>query len=74
VVDPLSIVRQQLAAGSAQVAGRVTIDGASLYKIELPNGVVGYFDATSYRPMYVDNPKGDGSVVRSRVVTYEELR
>src|SRR5262249_54112555 len=73
LIDPLSIVRQQLAEGSTQVAGTVTIDGASLYKIELPNGVVGYFDATNYRPRYVDNPQHDGSVLRTRVVTYEEL-
>jgi hypothetical protein len=73
LIDPFSIVRQQLAEGSAQVAGTVTIDGVSLYKIELPNGVVGYFDATDYRPRYVDNPQQDGSVVRTQVVTYEEL-
>jgi hypothetical protein len=51
----------------------VTIDGTSLYRIELPDGVVGYFDRTDYGPMYVDNPQQDGSVVRTRVVTYEEL-
>ena len=73
LIDPLSTVRQQLASGSAEVAGTVTIDGLSLYKIELPNGVVGYFDRTDYRPVYVDNPQRDGSVVRTRVVTYEEL-
>lgn len=73
LIDPLSTVRAQLASGSARVAGTVTIDGQSLYKIELPNGVVGYFDRTDYRPVYVDNPQRDGSVVRTRVVTYEEL-
>jgi hypothetical protein len=73
LVDPLEIVRHQLAQGHAKVAGTVTIDGASLYKIELPRGVVGYFDTTNYRPRYVDNPQGDGSVVRTRVDTYEEL-
>jgi hypothetical protein len=44
-----------------------------MYKIELSTGVVGYFATTDYRPMYLDNPQGDGSVVRTRVVTYEEL-
>jgi hypothetical protein len=73
LVDPLQVVRAQLVNGNAQVAGSVTIDGVSLYKIELPNGVVGYFDRTSYRPVYVDNPQRDGSVVRARVVAYEEL-
>src|SRR5262249_18609686 len=73
VVDPLEIVRQQLTAGSAQVAGTVTIDGMSLYQIELPDGVIGYFDRTDYRPRYVDNPQHDGSMVRTQVVTYEEL-
>src|SRR5262249_46386192 len=73
LVDPIATVRQQLANGSAQVAGTVTIDGVSLYKIGLPKGVVGYFSATDYRPMYVDNPQRDGTVVRTRVVTSEEL-
>jgi hypothetical protein len=73
LIDPISTVRQELAHGSAQVAGTVTIDGASLYRIDLPNGVVGYFDRTDYRPMYVDNPQRDGSVVRMRVITYEQL-
>lgn len=73
LIDPLSTVREQLASGSSQVAGTVTIDGLSLYKIELPNGVVGYFDRTDYRPVYVDNPQRNGSVVRTRVITYEEL-
>lgn len=73
LIDPLSTVREQLASGSSHVAGTVTIDGLSLYKIELPNGVVGYFDHTSYRPVYVDNPQRDGSVIRMRVTTYEEL-
>jgi hypothetical protein len=73
LIDPISIVAEELAHGSAQVAGTVTIDGVSLYKIELPNGVVGYFDATNYRPRYVDNPQQDGSVVRTQVVAYEEL-
>jgi hypothetical protein len=73
LIDPISIVGEELAHGSAQVAGTVTIDGASLYKIDLSNGVVGYFDRTDYRPMYLDNPQRDGSVVRMRVVTYEQL-
>ena len=73
LVDPMTDVREQLASGGAQVAGTATIDGVSLYKIELPTGVIGYFDVSDYRPMYLDNPQGDGSVVRTRVVTYEEL-
>jgi hypothetical protein len=73
LVDPIEGVRGQLANGGAQVAGTATIDGVSLYKIELPTGVVAYFDTTDYRPMYLDNPQDDGSVVRTQVVTYEEL-
>jgi hypothetical protein len=73
LVDPIASVREQLASGAAQVAGTATINGVSLYKIELPTGVVGYFDTTDYRPMYLDNPQRDGSLVRTRVVTYEEL-
>ena len=35
--------------------------------------MVGYFDTTDYRPMYLDNPQRDGNVVRTRVVIYDEL-
>jgi len=73
LVDPIAGVREQLANGGAEVAGTATIDGVSLYEIELPTGVVVYFDTTDYRPIYLDNPQGDGSVVRTRVVNYEEL-
>lgn len=73
LVDPIEAVRAQLAGGTAQVDGTVTIDGRALYKIELPNGVVGYFDRTDYRPVYLDNPQGDGTVVRTQVNAYEEL-
>jgi hypothetical protein len=73
LVDPIAGVRAQLARGGAQVAGTATIDGTALYKIALPTGVIGYFATTDYRPMYLDNPQRDGSVVRTRVVTYEEL-
>jgi hypothetical protein len=73
LVDPIESVRDQLARGGAQVAGTTTIHGTAMYEIELPTGAVAYFDTTDYRPMYIDNPQGDGSVVRTRVVTYEEL-
>ena len=73
LVDPIAPVREQLAHGGAQVAGTATIDGTTMYKIELSTGVIAYFDTTDYRPMYLDNPQRDGSVVRTRVVTYEEL-
>lgn len=73
LVDPIESVRAALVNGTAQVGGTVTIGGQSLYKIELPNGVVGYFGQTDYRPAYLDNPQGDGSVVRTRVISYEEL-
>jgi hypothetical protein len=73
MVDPMVGVREQLARGGAQVTGTAKIDGTTLYEIKLSTGVVGYFDTTDYRPMYLDNPQGDGSVVRTRVVTYEEL-
>jgi hypothetical protein len=72
-IDPIESVRAALTHGTAQVAGTVTIDGQSLYKVELPTGVVGYFDRTDYRPVYLDNPQRDGSVIRTRVITYEEL-
>jgi hypothetical protein len=71
--DPIAGVRAQLAHGGARLAGKATIDGTTLDKIELPTGVIGYFNTSDYRPMYLDNPQYDGSVVRTRVVTYEEL-
>jgi hypothetical protein len=73
LVDPIETVRAGLTNGTAQVDGTVTIDGRSLYKIVLPNGVVGYFDKSDYRPVYLDNPQRGGSVVRTQVNTYEEL-
>jgi hypothetical protein len=73
LVDPIAGVRAQLAHGGAKVAGKATINGTTLYKIELPTGVIGYFNTTDYRPMYLDNPQRDGTVVRTRVVIYQEL-
>lgn len=73
LIDPIETIRAALTNGTAHVAGTVTIDGQSLYKIKLPGGVVGYFDRTDYRPLYLDNPQRDGSVVRTRVITYEQL-
>jgi hypothetical protein len=73
LIDPIESVRAELTQGTAQVAGTVTIDGQSLFEIALPNGVIAYFDRTDYRPAYLDNPQRGGGVVRTRVVTYEEL-
>lgn len=71
--DPVAQVHQELASGQAHVNGKVTIDGASLYKIDMPHGLVGYFDAHSYLPRYLDDPQRDGTVVRLRVAVYEYL-
>jgi hypothetical protein len=71
--DPVSQVRQELASGHAQVDGTVVIDGASLYRIDLPKGLVGYFDTKSYAARYLDDPQRDGSVVRLRVVAWQYL-
>jgi len=73
LIDPVETARAELANGTANVAGTVTIDGQALYKIELGNGVVGYFDQTDYRPVHLDNPQRDGSVVRTHVLAYQEL-
>ena len=73
LVDPIAGVRRQLASGDAHVLGTTTIDGVPMYKIKLPTGVVGYFDTTNYRPMYLDNPQTNGTFVRTRVVAYQEL-
>jgi hypothetical protein len=72
-IDPVSQVRQELASGQSQVAGTVVIGGSTLYKIDLPNGLVGYFDTSDYRPRYMDDPQRGGSVVRVRVVAYDYL-
>jgi hypothetical protein len=73
-IDPVSEVRQELASGQAQVAGTVVMGGSSLYKIDLPHGLVGYFDTNDYRPRYMDDPQRDGSMVRLRVAAYEYLQ
>jgi hypothetical protein len=72
-IDPISQVRQELADGQAQPVGTVVIGGASLYKIDLPHGLVGYFGVNDYRPRYLDDPQRDGSIVRLRVIAYEYL-
>ncbi|MBV9366874.1 MAG: hypothetical protein JOY89_21775 [Solirubrobacterales bacterium] len=71
--DPVAQVRQELASGQAHVNGTIVIDGASLYKIDLPHGLVGYFDTRSYAARYLDDPQRDGTVVRLRVAAYEYL-
>jgi hypothetical protein len=73
-IDPVSQVRQELASGQSHVAGTVVIGGSSLYKIDLPDGLVGYFDTSNYRPRYMDDPQRNGSVVRLRVTAYEYLQ
>jgi hypothetical protein len=73
LVDPIAGVREQLAHGRAQVAGTAMIDGTKTYELDLPSALVAYVDTADYRPLYLDNPQRDGSVVRTRVVTYEEL-
>jgi hypothetical protein len=74
LVDPIAGVRAELARGRSKVAGTATINGKAVYKIELSTGVVAYFDTTNYRPMYLDNPQADGSVVRTRVVPTRSCR
>jgi hypothetical protein len=71
--DPVSQVRNELARGQAQSVGTVVVGGATLYKIDLPGGLVGYFDPNTFQPRYLDDPQRDGSVVRLRVVAYEYL-
>ncbi|HEY8792131.1 MAG TPA: hypothetical protein VIL96_04550 [Gaiellaceae bacterium] len=70
--DPISVIRKELAAGQAQVAGTEVIAGVSLYKIDLPHGLVGYFDKSDYRPRYLDDPTSNG-LVRLHVVAFEHL-
>jgi hypothetical protein len=72
-IDPVSQVRQELGSGQAQLTGTVVMGGNSLYKIDLPHGLVGYFNTSDYRPRYMDDPQRDGSVVRVRVAAYQYL-
>ena len=69
LVDPMAGVRKQLVHGDAQVAGTTTIDGKTLYRSN-SNRRDRVLRHQTYRPMYLDNPQGDGSVVRTRVVAY----
>ena len=71
--DPVAQVRQELASGQAEETGMVTIGGASLYKIDLPHGLVGYFGMADYLPRYLNDPQRDGSMVRLRVAAYQYL-
>jgi hypothetical protein len=71
--NPISEIRRELAGGQAQLVGTVVMGGTPLFKIELPNGLVGYFDESDYRPRYLDDPQRDGTVVRLRVAAYEYL-
>lgn len=73
LIDPIETMRAGLVDGTARIAGTVTIAGRSLYEIDLPDGVVGYFDKADYRPAYIDNPQRGGSIVRTQVVVYDEL-
>ncbi len=67
--DPIAQIRQELASGQAQVDGTVVINGASLYKVDMPDGMVGYFATRNYAPRYVDVPQ----VGRLGVAVYEYL-
>jgi len=71
--DPIAQIRRQLARGQGNVTGAVTIGGVSLYRIDLPYGMVGYFDTATYLPRYIDDPQRDGTVLRLRVGPYEYL-
>jgi hypothetical protein len=71
--NPMAQIRQALASGQAHFVGIAVIDGAPLYKIDLQQGRVVYFDTRQDRPRYLDNPQGDGTVVRLRFAAYEYL-
>jgi hypothetical protein len=71
--DPLALVREDLDNG------KTTIEGASVYKISLPDGYVGYFDTKTYRPLFVDSPTSgpsaaSGKLIRMRVAAMEYLQ
>jgi hypothetical protein len=72
-IDPVTQIRQELASGQAQVAGTLVIGGSSLYKIDLAGGLIAYVDPSTYRPLYLDDPQRDGSVVRLRVAALDYL-
>jgi hypothetical protein len=77
--DPLALVRENLDNGKARMIGETTIEGASVYKISLPDGYIGYFDTKTYRPLFLDSPTSgpsaaSGKLIRMRVVAMEYLR
>jgi hypothetical protein len=77
--DPLAQVRENLDNGKARMLGETTIEGASVYKISLPDGYVGYFDTKTYRPLFLDSPTSgptaaSGKLIRMRVVAMEYLQ
>jgi hypothetical protein len=72
-MDPISQVRTELQNGDARVAGTTVIDGVALYRIDLPHGLVGYFDQGTYVPRYLDDPQRNGQIVRLRVTAYAYL-
>jgi len=71
--DPISQIREELQAGEAHVTGTANVGGVQAYRIALPSGIVGYFDTTDYRPLLLDDPQRDGTIVRLRVVAFEYL-
>jgi hypothetical protein len=66
--DPVAETRMELASGQAQVDGTVVIDGGALYKVDMPEGMVGYFDTRNYALRYLDVSQQDGTVLRLRVI------
>lgn len=71
--NPLAQIRQELASGEAHFVGTAVIGGSPLYKIDLPHGRIAYFGMSDDRPRYLDNPQGDGAVVRFRFAADEYL-
>jgi hypothetical protein len=78
--DPLAQIRQALRDGRARWIGTAQVDGVATYKIQLAgkdgfssDSLVAYVDRHTYRPIALDDPQSDGSIVRLRVVAFEYL-
>ena len=72
--DPVSLIKRELSEGHAQYEGEATLAGRRVYAIRLSSGLVAYVDETTCRPLALDDPQDDGSVLRLDVVVFEYLQ
>ncbi|HEV3055600.1 MAG TPA: hypothetical protein VGX45_13150 [Solirubrobacteraceae bacterium] len=73
--NPIAQVKQALHAGQARVTGSATQDGVQTYAITFSGtgALTVYVDKSSYRPVAIDDPQRDGTVVHLQVLALEYL-